>query len=197
MQLSLLLLLCLVVLCCTGNLDRSAKRLTLRPGSVAAVAVLLALLSAFEWEPFSGITLLPAGLLLLGFSIWAARCAADAYTVPLAAFLTGLLSFLLAGAFPDALEPGLLVALPAALLARLFYRNERNARAGLLLTLLSPLFYALFVTLSDWYLFGFVRLTLYDAVQFDAAVSGACLYALFCRIPAPAHKKHVLVQKDA
>lgn len=192
LQISTVILIGLFILCCTGNMDGILARFRFRTGRIAALSLLLMALSALEYRLGAGFSVYPASLAALTFSILAVRGERDAYSLPLAAFAGGVLGWLLSRAFPNAWEAGALLALPAALLARVLYRGPRT---GLCLPLLSPLFYALCVMLEDWYLFGFASLGLGSALQLDAQLCGATLYGLLLLLPD--FRRRAVMQKEA
>lgn len=192
MHLSLVLLIALFILCCTRNMDGILARFGFRPGHIAALAVLLMALSAFDFALGAGFSLHPASILALSLSIASLRTEKDVYALPLVAFLAGMAGWLLARSFPEAPEIGLLVALPAAVISRICFKRPR---VGLCMLLLAPLFYEFCVMLEDWYLFGFASMGLGDAVQFDAQIAGALLYGLLVLLPHP--KRIAASQKEA
>ena len=192
MQLSLVLLIALFILCCTRNMDGILARFDFQTGHIAALAVLLMALSAFDFALGAGFSLHPACLLALVLSCISLRNEQEVYALPLVAFLAGLGGWLLARGFPQATELGLLVALPAAVLSRVCFKRPR---VGLCMLLVAPLFYEFCVMLEDWYLFGFASMGLGDALQFDAQIAGALLYGALLLVPRL--KRAATPQKEA
>ncbi|MEG1525675.1 MAG: hypothetical protein RRZ24_09700 [Clostridia bacterium] len=181
MRLSTVLLFCLFILCCTGAANSACRRLQVFPGAVAALSLLAAAISAFSWEIVPQCSIFPASLLLIALCVcYLPINNADLVHSLLLAFVVGIFSWLIQSFVPAVYEPGVLLALPSAVAARWLLGKKS---AGLLCTLLSPLFYASMVLLEDWYLFDVVQITFGSPLQFDAQVCGALLYAIFLHIP--------------
>ncbi len=186
MHLSTVLLIGLFLLCCTHNLDAFARRIPFRTGRAVALFALLLMISSFDFELSAGVSLHPASLLLLMLALVPAGREKESYSLLLAAFGAGVLGWLLTRAFPEAPEAGALMALPAAVLARVLYRTPRT---GLGMVLLSPLMYELCAMLEDWYLFGFASISLGDGLQFDAQMAGMLLYGALLLLPDPTRRQ--------
>ncbi len=181
MRLSVLLLICLFVLCCTGAMNRTCRRLRVSPGAAAAVGLLLLAASQFSVELLSVTLDIAAFAALLLAAAMAARAEGALVCVPVS-MACGLLAWFLCAVFPSACEPGLLIALPAAFAARFLFPDARRA---LLVTQLSPLLYGAVVAVEDWYLFDYAFQNIGDAARFDAQICAAALLAALWYIPSP------------
>ena len=182
LHISTVLCLAVVILGCTGGLEKTCRRFRVSTGNVVALSLLLAALSSAEFSITEHVSIHVASLLAaicggllclrrrVGFSI-------------LLAFVCALAARLLLGAFPHVYEPGALAALPAAILSRFLIRGRRR---GLLCTLLAPLFYGLMIAVEDWYIFDFVHVCLGNALQFDMQLCGVVLYATLLAVPVRA-----------
>ena len=149
------------------------------PGSVAALALLLAGVSSIEFSITEHVSIHVATLLAAFCGVLLCLHRRCGLSVALA-FVCGLGARLLLGAFPHVYEPGALAALPAAILGRFLIRGRRR---GLLCTLLSPLFYGLMITLEDWYLFDFTKFSFGNMLQFNMQLCGAVFYVILLSVP--------------
>lgn len=194
MRLSTLLLLCLFLFCCTHLTERTAWRLRVQEGSIAALSLLLLALSAFPVQLSASVSLSPASLLLLAVSLRLCRGLPDIVEGLLMALLCGVLGWCVYNLL-TVYEMGLLPALPAALLPWLLGGRKRTA---LLCATAAPLFFGLCRTLEDWYLFDWQVWELGGGVQLDAQMAAICLLALLWYVPLrrrrpgarPAHPSH-------
>lgn len=193
MRLSSLLLFCAFMLCCTGVLRRTCKRLGIAPGSLAAASVLLLAASQFSIKlPAAPLDI--AALLALAAAVaLAIRTPRAGFCVP-AAMIAGLFSWLLCTAFPSAYEPGALIALPVALMAWGLFRSPR---LGLLTAMLAPLCYGAIVAIEDWYLFDSALLSVGDPTRFDAQICSAALLTLLWYVPRPSELVRHAQQKTS
>ncbi len=182
------------ILCCTGAAERTSRRLGVCAGSLAALSLLTAALSATDISVSEHIRIQPAVMLLVLFGALLCKRKRAWLHAVLLAFACSVAAWVLQCAFPSFYEPGLLFSLPAALIGRFFLRGRRQ---GLLCVLLTPLLFGLIVTVEDWYLFDFVELSLGNALQLDMQVGGATLYALLMYVQKRAVARQPTAQKEA
>jgi len=185
MRLSTLLLIIIFVFSCLRLTARTAWRLCINEGTIAAGSLLLLALSAFPVSISEGFSLSPASLLLLVAGLWLCRGAADIFEALLAALLGGLLGWCL-NSMTTIYEPGLLIALPSAILPAFFFRRKRT---GLLAAIASPLLFGICQTLEEWYLFDLQAISLGGGIQLDAQIAAMFLLAILWYIP---HRQRTL-----
>ena len=193
MPVSTVLLAAVFLLCCTGALDKTCRRLRISTGGVAALAVLLAILSRLESPAGEHLLAHPAYLaaLLAGLLLcWNRR--RFPYTL-LVAMASGVCAWALQCIYPNVYEPGLLYGIVPAVLGRFLLRGNRQ---GLLCVLIAPLFFGLLVTAEVWYLFDYVTFALGDPLQFDMMACGAVLYGLLMYLPKPLAKLGRAAEKE-
>ena len=159
MSLAALLLFCLFLFACVGLTRRTAWRLRVQEGAIAACALLLLALSAFPLALSDAVSVSPASLLLLLIGLYLCRGWPDIAEALLIAVLSGVLGWCLYSLIP-AYEAGALIALPAALV------------------------FGLCRALEDWYLFDWRMLELGGGVQLDAQVAALFLLALLWYVPS-------------
>lgn len=171
---------CLFLFACVGLTRRTAWRLRVQEGAIAACALLLLALSAFPLALSDAVSVSPASLLLLLIGLYLCRGWPDIAEALLIAVLSGALGWCLYSLIP-AYEAGALIALPAALVPRLLLRRRRTA---LLCAVAAPLVFGLCRALEDWYLFDWRMLELGGGVQLDAQVAALFLLALLWYVPS-------------
>lgn len=179
MRLSTLLLLCLFLFCCVRLTARTAWRLRVREGSIAALSLVLLALSAFPVTLSPSVTLSPASVVLLLTALWLCRGMPDIVEGLLMALLSGVLGWCLYNLL-TVYEMGMLLALPAALLPWLLGGRKRTA---LLSAVAAPLFFGLCRTLEDWYLFDWRSLEIGGGIQLDAQMAAIFLLSLLWYVP--------------
>lgn len=179
MRLSTLLLVCLFLFACVRLTERTAWRLRIREGTIAALALALLALSAFPVSLSASLSIAPGSIALLLFAIYLCRGLPDIVEALFTALLSGVLGWCLCSIF-TVYEMGALLALPAALLPWLLNGRKRTA---LLAAIAAPLFYGLCRTLEDWYLFDWRIFEIGGGIQLDAQVAAIFLLALLWYIP--------------
>jgi hypothetical protein len=179
MSLATLLLFCLFLFACVGLTGRTAWRLRVQEGAIAAFALVLLALSAFPVALSDDISLSCASLLLFATALRLCRGVPDIVEALLCAVPAGALGWCLYSLVPF-YEAGALLAVPAALIPRLLLRRKRTA---LLAAVTAPLVFGLCRTLEDWYLFDWRALALGGGVQFDAQIAALFLLALLWYLP--------------
>lgn len=193
MPVSTVLLAAIFILCCTGALDRTCRRLKISPGGVAAFAVLLGILSPAELPVGERVTLHPAYLAALAAGVGMCWNRPRLLRSLLLSMACGVCAWGMGSLFPNVYEPGLLYGLLPGALGRFLLRGRRQ---GLLCALIAPLFFGLMVSLEDWYLFDQVRIGLGSPLQFDMQVCGATLYGALLYLPKPGLKPSRTVEKE-
>lgn len=193
MQISVTLLLCAFVLCCTGSMQRVCARLHISTGTLAAVSLLCAAASGFELQIGPGLRLHAASCILILFALLLCRGHKEAYIAVFPAFLSGILAWFLQRRAPDFFEPALLLSLPSAALSLLL---PLGARERLLCQTLSPIFFGFTTTLGNWYLFDYVSVSVGDATQLDMQICGLLLVCLAMSVPIGDVKKTYAAQKE-
>lgn len=158
MSLATLLLFCLFLFACVGLTGRTAWRLRVQEGAIAAFALVLLALSAFPIALSDDISLSCASLLLFATALRLCR------------------------GVPDIVE-ALLCAVPAGALGWCLYSLVPFYEAGALLAVPAALVFGLCRTLEDWYLFDWRALALGGGVQFDAQIAALFLLALLWYLP--------------
>ena len=179
MRLSTLLLICLFLFACTHLTAKTAWRLRIQDGHIAALSLALLALGAFPLSLSASVTVNPASAALLVYALLLCRGLPDI----LEALLTGLLAGLLGWGLCSLIrfyEMGFLLALPAAILPALLQSRKRTA---LLAATCAPLFYGLFRMLEDWYLFDWRTLAFGGDIQLDAQIAALFLLALLWYLP--------------
>lgn len=193
MQISVTLLLCVFILCCTGFVRGFAKRIRVPRGQIAALCLLAAALSSFDVSIAPRLTCNVAFLLIAAASLALCIHGQDALVAALLALLCGILGWFMQRLFPTFVEPGLMLALPSVLLSIVLPLEPRQK---MLCQALSPLFYGLTTTLEEWYLFDIATFSIGNAQQLDAQVLGMALLGTLAGIPLGSMKKTPDVQNE-
>ncbi len=186
MYLSVVLLLCLFILCVSGAARRPLKALQLKDSSWAALSLLLLAANAFKIRPVFEFVLNPASLLLL---IAASACTrsctggklmqAIALAAP-ASLCMLLITRMYVSAAWDIPEPGLALAL----ICVVFLLPLRSTpQAALFGAALAPFLLGFWEAGLDLYAFGYAIVEIGSPVAFDAQVSGMFLLGLLLSLP--------------
>ncbi len=179
MRLCLVLSVCQLILIGTHVTDRALERLGVRRAAAALTAVAVLLTTGWELPILTDCAVHPAALLLPALAVWLCR-RRPVGSALMAAAVSGIVACWAVSTFPDALEQGMLMGLPAALAAMLF----ADARQGLLCAVLAPVVCGFCMAVQDWYLFDMFYLRLGSAVQLDAILfAGTALMLRLCLPP--------------
>lgn len=179
LQLATVLLACIFILTCTGVADHTCMRLRVKRGHLAAWSILMLFLSALPIRIGDG-ALNPAAILLLLTSAMLCRGTPDILLSLLLALLAGIGGWLLVRLFPNAAEPGALLAALPALLAWTILPRRRMA---LLACAAAPLFSGLGALMEDAILYGFCVPEIGAGTQLDAQITGLFLLSVLWYIP--------------
>jgi len=173
------MLCCVMILCVTGLFDGTADRLGVKTGSIAAFCPLLAAAGAFSAAPVLWFQVGYGVLLFLSCGVLLCRDGAACAIAMLFAACTGACGFALERTITGFYEPGLLIALPTAVIAACLLADRR---AALLSVVAAPMFYAVCVMLEGYYLFQTVLLDFAAQELLDAQTCGAVLLFFFWRL---------------
>lgn len=194
MQLSTILLICVFLLCCTGAVSRVAKRLNIPVGGIAAICLLTLALSAFSFPVVTGFQVFPASLLPVLFCVLVCGFHAETLQAVLLALVGGALAWVIQILLASFYEIGVLMALPAVLLATFCIGHKPQA---LLCVLLAPLFYSGMAVIENWYLFDVFQFSFGSNLQLTMQISGAFLLGIAVCLPQRRRINHMKLQKDA
>lgn len=193
MQISVTLLLCVFIACCTGLLSKVAASLRVQAGQIAAVSLLLAALSAFDIAIAGRLTVNVASLLCVTLAYVLCRKQREIYIGVLLAFLSGIIAWFLQRTLHGFPEPSILTALPVALLS---HALPIGARKRCLCLTLSPIFFGLANTLEEWYFFDVASFSIGNALQLNAQIMSLVLSGVLSVIIPWKGKKNFVVQKE-
>ncbi len=186
MHLSVVLLICLFILCVTGAARRPLKNLELKDSSWAALSLLLLAANAFHIRPVLEFSLNPAAVLLL---IAAGACTrsctggkllqAIALAAP-ASMCMLLITRQYVSAAIDLPEPGLVLAL----ICVIFLLPLRSTpQAALFGASLAPFLLGFWEAGLDLYAFGYAIVEIGSPTAFDAQVASMVLLGLLFSLP--------------
>ena len=180
LQLAIVLLLNIVVFCFCGMVDRTAKRLHIQAGSVAAFCTLLLFLSAFTVSVGDKASVSPAGLMLLLVCAMLCQGGPDIVNAVLLAIPAGVSGWLLCRFYPNVYEPGAFIAIPAVLFSYFAFRRKRQA---LLCAVMAPVIFALCASIEDACLFGMVYISIGSKAVLDAQIAAMIGLSLLWYLP--------------
>ncbi len=195
MHLSVVLLLCLFILCITGAAKKTLAALDTKDSSWAALSLMLIAANAFPIQLVSEFSINPASLLLL---IAAGACTrsctggkllqAIALAAPASLCMLLITRQYVSGAV-DLPEPGVILALISiAFLLPL----RATPQAALFGAALAPFLLGFWEGGLDLYAFGYAIVTIGSPVAFDAQVMGMFLLAVLLALPRKRKAKETL-----
>lgn len=187
MRLSTVLLLCFILLAFCRMTGKTAERLRIKEGSIAAFSVLLLALSAFIIPIGKIVSVHPAGLMLLIVSIMLCEGVPDIILAMLLGVPTGIAAWLCYRFLPTPYEAALVIALPIVPTAYFAMRRKRQA---LLCVEFAPFVFSICLMAEDFLLFGMTDLAVGSALAFDVQVVNAAVLSLLWYLPRiPASQK--------
>ena len=186
MHLSVVLLLCLFILCVSGAARRPLMHLELRDSSWAALSLLLLAANAFKIRPVFEFSLNPASLLLLIAAGACTRsCTGGKLIQAIALAAPASLCMLLVtrqyvSIAWNLAEPGLVLAL----ICVVFLLPIRSTpQAALFGAALAPFLLGFWEAGLDLYAFGYAIVDIGSPVAFDAQVTGMFILGLLLSLP--------------
>lgn len=186
MHLSVVLLLCLFILCVSGAARRPLKTLELKDSSWAALSLLLLAANALTVRPVFEFILNPASLLLLiAASACTRSCSGGKLMQAIALAAPASMCMLLitrqyVSAALAVTEPGLLLALISVIFLLPLRATPQAALFG---AALAPFLLGFWEAGLDLYAFGYAIVELGSPIAFDAQVAGMFLLGLLLSLP--------------